>query len=85
MHACNRSITANADVHGASDGEAASGITATVLFIFGLNHATGLKIRHLVSATDVPLFAGLFRCAVFHSGYATCVQEGDFCKVEMSV
>lgn len=37
---------------------------ATTLVTLGLNHATGLKIRHLVSATAVPLLAGVVRCVV---------------------
>lgn len=37
---------------------------ATTLVTLGLNHATGLKIWHLVSATAVPLLAGVVRCVV---------------------
>lgn len=37
---------------------------ATKLVTLGLNHETALKIWHLVSATAVPLLAGVVRCVV---------------------
>lgn len=58
---------------------------ATKLVTLGLNHETALKIWHLVSATAVPLLAGVVRCVVsqlkvFKKKKSSCLMFPTFLK-----